>query len=257
MGLGPTAIRDMVSTLKHDGIEDLSIAPAAIDRAVGFGISQSGRFLRTFLYYGFNEDEKRRRVFDGVISHVAGGGRGSFNHRFAQASRDAHPFMNFFFPTDIFPFTDVEQLDPETGVRDGILTHRLERKFWPKIFYTNSSYEYWGRAASLIHTSVDGREDIALYDNVSHLHVREQPARPGGIPTAGQGRTAAEQPDGFPLVDAGLAESHGPLDSRRGFTAAEPLSAAEGRHAGARGGSDVSKDSRCRVFKPRPQGVSR
>ncbi len=35
----------------------------------------------------------------------------------------------------------------------------------PKIFYTNSSYEYWGRAASLIHTTIDGRTDAALADN--------------------------------------------------------------------------------------------
>ena len=43
------------------------------------------------------------------MPHVAGGGRGSFNHRFAQPSRDAHPYINFFYPTDIFPFTDAEQ----------------------------------------------------------------------------------------------------------------------------------------------------
>ena len=30
----------------------------------------------------------------------------------------------------------------------------------PKIFYTNGSYEYWGRAASLIHTSIDGKKDF-------------------------------------------------------------------------------------------------
>lgn len=182
VGLGPTAIRDFVSQLKYEGNDDLSIPADALDRALGFGISQSGRFLRTFLYYGFNEDEKHRIVFDGLISHVAGGGRGSFNHRFAQPSRDAHPFMNFFYPTDIFPFTDVEQHDPETGLRDGILTHRLARKFWPKIFYTNSSYEYWGRAASLIHTTIDGREDIALYDNVRIYMFAGTQHGPAGFP---------------------------------------------------------------------------
>ena len=182
VGLGPTAIRDFVSHLKYEGDDDLSIPADALDRALGFGISQSGRFLRTFLYYGFNEDEKHRIVFDGLISHVAGGGRGSFNHRFAQPSRDAHPFMNFFYPTDIFPFTDVEQHDPETGLRDGILTHRLARKFWPKVFYTNSSYEYWGRAASLIHTTIDGREDIALYDNVRVYMFAGTQHGPAGFP---------------------------------------------------------------------------
>jgi hypothetical protein len=31
----------------------------------------------------------------------------------------------------------------------------------PRIFYTNGSYEYYGRAASLIHTTVDGARDFA------------------------------------------------------------------------------------------------
>ncbi len=166
VGLGPTAVRDLVSHLKYEGEEDLRVQPQAIDRAIAFGISQSGRFLRTFLYYGFNEDERGRIAFDGVMSHVAGGGRGSFNHRFAQPSRDAHPYMNFLHPTDIFPFTGRAQLDPETGRRDGILTHRLGRKFWPKVFYTNSSYEYWGRAASLIHTDLAGERDVEPLGNV-------------------------------------------------------------------------------------------
>jgi hypothetical protein len=123
-----------------------------IKRAIGFGTSQSGRFLRTFVYQGFNADEKGRKVFDGLWPHVAGAGRGSFNFRFAQPSRDAQPFGNFFYPTDLFPFTDTEQTDPETGDRGGLLTTAMQQKAVPKIFYTNGSYEYWGRAASLIHT---------------------------------------------------------------------------------------------------------
>jgi hypothetical protein len=149
-----------------DALSALSIPPGTITRALAFGISQSGRFLRTYLYYGFNRDEGNRKVFDGVIAHVAGAGRGSFNHRFAQPSRDGHPYLNFFYPTDIFPFTDIAQKDPDTGVNDGLLTHAGAPDLLPKIFYTNSDYEYWGRAASLIHTTVDGTTDAPLMDNV-------------------------------------------------------------------------------------------
>jgi hypothetical protein len=166
VGVGPAAVRDTVSRLKYGSAAELSIGQGAIKRAIGFGISQSGRFLRTFLYYGFNEDESHRKVFDGVMAHVAGSGRGSFNHRFAQPSRDGHPYLNFFYPTDIFPFTDVEQLDPATGIRDGLLTHAGKPELLPKIFYTNSSYEYWGRTASLLHTRVDGQADAPLMPNV-------------------------------------------------------------------------------------------
>lgn len=164
VGVGPAAVRDTVSRIKYGALTELGLAQGAITRAIGFGISQSGRFLRTFLYYGFNEDESNRKVFDGVMPHVAGAGRGSFNHRFAQPSRDGHPYINFLYPTDIFPFTDLPQRDPDTGVEDSLLTHALKPEFVPKVFHTNTSYEYWGRAASLIHTTADGRADAPLPD---------------------------------------------------------------------------------------------
>jgi hypothetical protein len=166
VGVGPAAIRDTISHLKYGASPELGLPQGVIKRAIAFGISQSGRFLRTFLYYGFNEDEAHRKAFDGVMSHVAGGGRGSFNHRFAQPSRDAHPYLNFLYPTDIFPFTDVAQRDPDTGVEDGLLTHATRPAFQPNVFHTNTSYEYWGRAASLIHTTVDGKQDAAVPPNV-------------------------------------------------------------------------------------------
>jgi alpha/beta hydrolase family protein len=198
VGLGPAAIRDAISMLKYSSAEPWSIPASAIKRALAFGVSQSGRFLRTYLYYGFNRDEKNRKVFDGVIAHVAGGGRGSFNHRFAQPSRDGHPYLNFFYPTDIFPFTDVAQRDPETGATDGLLTHAGMPELLPKIFYTNSEYEYWGRAASLIHTTVDGRADAPLMDNVRIYLL-----------AAGQHGPAA-----FPPVQTIGQQRNNPLDYR-------------------------------------------
>ncbi len=153
VGLGPAAVRDTVSFLKHGGVETLlADQHNYIKRAIGFGVSQSGRFLRTFLYDGFNQDEKNARVFDGVWAHVGGGGRGSFNARFAQPSRDGHPFFNVLYPVDIPPFTD----------NDGILAKAVAANVVPKIFYSNGSYEYWGRAASLIHTTPDGKQDAPL-----------------------------------------------------------------------------------------------
>lgn len=169
IGLGPTAVRDVVSRLKYQSADALSIPEGAIKRTIGFGLSQPGRFLRSFVYEGFNGDTNRRKVFDGVMSHIAGAGRGSFNLRFGQASRDAHAFLNFFYPTDIFPFTDVEQRDPVTGQTGGLLT-AVDPKFMPKFFQTNSSYEYWGRAASLLHTTVDGSEDAAMLENARIYH---------------------------------------------------------------------------------------
>ena len=178
VGLGLAAVRDLVSYLKHE-----PGAIFSIKRAYGFGISQTGRFLRHFLYQGFNADERNRQVFDAVNPHVAGAGRGSFNHRFAEASRDASSFSTFFYPTDIFPFTDGRQTDPETGETDGLLTHS-EGQPLPKIFYTFSSYEYWGRAASLIHTTVNGKADAVIPDNVRIYYFAGGQHGSGGFPPA-------------------------------------------------------------------------
>ena len=162
-GTGFAAVRDMISWLRYGGFVAGAPAPnVPLKRAYGFGVSQSGRFLRTMLYYGFNRDERDRKVFDSMLIDVAGGGRGGFNMRFAQPSRDSNPFANTLTPVDIFPFTDLEQTDPQTGIKDGLLTHSLPPEFWPKIFYMNSEYEYYGRAASLIHIALDGSGDAKL-----------------------------------------------------------------------------------------------
>ena len=163
-GVGFAAIRDTISWLKYGG----RVANGPEDRyarAIGFGISQSGRLLRTFLYYGFNRDEEGRKVFDGILADVSGAGRGGFNMRFAQPSRDSNPFFNTLTPVDLFPFTDAEETDPESGRKDGLLTHATRPHLWPRIFYMNSSHEYYGRAASLIHINLDGKSDVKPVSN--------------------------------------------------------------------------------------------
>ena len=188
VGLGPAAVRDTMSWLKYGDPAGVSIPAGSITRSIAYGSSQSGRFLRTFLYYGFNEDEASRRVLDGVMAHIAGGGRGSFNHRFAQPSRDGHPYLNKLYPTDIFPFSGIVQHDPETDMRDGLLAG-IKPALMPRVFYTNSSYEYWGRTASLIHTTIDGQRDLPPMDNVRIYSFAGGQHGPGRFPpvyTSGQ-----------------------------------------------------------------------
>ena len=164
-GGGLAAIRDFASYAKH---APDALAPAK--RVYGEGISQNGRFLRDFIYQGFNADEEGRIALDGVLSHVAGAGRGSFNYRFAQPSRDAQPTSSVFFPTDVFPFTDQPEQDPVTGETGGLLDQAAHDKVVPKIFFSNTSYEYWGRAAALIHVSADGKHDAPISDSVRIYH---------------------------------------------------------------------------------------
>lgn len=160
VGVGLAAVRDFLSYLKYD-----PQATAPVKRVYAVGISQSGRFLRHFIYQDFNADEQGRQVMDGVIAHVAGAGRGSFNHRFAQPSRDAQPMSSLFFPTDLFPFTDLPEQETDTPEKAGLLDAASKSRTVPKIFYTNTSYEYWGRAASLNHTTADGKTDGPLAPN--------------------------------------------------------------------------------------------
>jgi len=178
VGIGLAAVRDVISWARYDSRSEFPVTAA-----IGAGISQSGRFLRHFLYQGFNTDEAGRKVFDGLLVHTAGAGRGSFNHRFAQPSRDAHRFSAFFYPTDLFPFTSRTQTDPETGIADGLLARSADRPDqWPKIVVTNTGYEYWGRAASLIHTSPDGRVDVTPLPNERIYHLAGGQHFIGGFP---------------------------------------------------------------------------
>jgi len=164
-GLGFAAVRDFAAYAKGD-----PEAVAPVRRVIGEGISQNGRFLRDLVYQGCNADERGRPALDGVLAHVAGAGRGSFNQRFAQPSRDAQPTSSVFFPTDVFPFTDLPETDPLTGERDGLLARATAEGVVPKIFLSNTSYEYWGRAASLTTTTADGTRDVALSPEVRVYH---------------------------------------------------------------------------------------
>ncbi len=166
VGLGLAAVRDTIAYAKHD-----DECPFPVERGLAVGISQTGRFLRHFLYQGFNTDEEGRRAFDGLLIHTAGAGRGSFNHRFGQPSRDAHRYSAFFYPTDLFPFSGRAQRDPVTKKRDGILARHEADRNAPKVFYTNTGYEYWGRAASLLHTSLDGSADVEALANERIYHL--------------------------------------------------------------------------------------
>jgi hypothetical protein len=189
-GLGFAAIRDFASYAKH---ERCAIAPA--QRVLGEGISQNGRFLRDLLYQGFNADEEGRMALDGVLAHVAGAGRGSFNYRFAQPSRDAQPTSSIHFPTDIFPFTDLPENDPLTKESGGLLDLAQAENVVPKIFYSNTSYEYWGRAAALIHTSPDGKRDQPIPRSVRIYHFTGLQHFSGPFPPRkGEGDLFGQQP---------------------------------------------------------------
>ena len=174
-GLGFVAIRDTAAWLKHQ-----ADAAAPVRYAYGYGSSQSGRFLRSFLYEGFNTDEHDRQVFDGVMAHIAGASRLRLNERWAT------PVSLGAFDATAFPFADASLKDPVTGEQDGLLANPRVGAHAPKVFYSNTPVEYWGlgRSAALVHTSPDGTADLALPETVRVYFIAGTQHSPSRFPPA-------------------------------------------------------------------------
>ena len=150
VGAGLLAVRDLAAWTR--GSAD-SPAAGRVDHVIAKGVSQCGRFLRTFLHAGLNRDEAGNRVFDGVHVHVAGGRRGEFNHRYAQPSVQPTPSLGHRFP-----FADEPQIDSRSGRREGLLDRLRAGECLPKIVYTDTSAEYWRGDAGLTHWGLEAGE---------------------------------------------------------------------------------------------------
>jgi hypothetical protein len=191
-GLGFAAVRDAVSWLRSAPDSNVKV-----QRTLAFGSSQSGRFLRTFLYLGFNADERGRKVFDGVMAHIAGASRLDLNRPCAT------PTSLGQFDATSFPFADAALHDPVTGIEEGALDNPRARDFEPKIFYTNTGVEYWGgaRSAALIHTTPDGEQDLRLPDNERVYFLTGSQHGPARFPPDGSaGGAQRENPNDYWLT---------------------------------------------------------
>jgi len=169
LGLGYVALRDLVSHFRYES-EDASGHPnpmGRIEKAYGWGRSQTGRFLRDFVYHGFNADANGRQVFDGIMPHVSGAGMVWMNRRFANVFSPAGgAYQHRFCFGDRFPFSYAETTDHLTGVKDTILK-RPDTD--PLVIHTHTSTEYWQRRGSLVHTDTKGW-DLAQPDTVRIYH---------------------------------------------------------------------------------------
>ena len=146
MALGHATTRDFTSFLRYSTSESNPLG-TGIRRAYATGCSQTGLYLRDFMFYGFNEDEQHRRVFEGIIPTCAGGMRNELNVRFADpdvfGDRDfQHDFMQTAFP----PFTYGVVTDPISGITDGILK-RPDTD--PVVMQLDSESEFWQLMGSL------------------------------------------------------------------------------------------------------------
>jgi len=167
-GIGFAATCDLVSFLRNDR-SAMNPLGNGIQRALAYGASQSGRYLRDFTYRGFNEDESSRQVFDAINAHSTA--RLFLNHRFAQPIRMIDIGYGFQgFPDTTFPFAYQDETDPFGGKVDGILNRCTARMNCPKVIHTNTGIEYWQSGQSLVTTDPSGKRDGRLPDNVRVYH---------------------------------------------------------------------------------------
>ncbi len=154
VGAGLLAVRDTVAFLRH-GATPGNPCAGRLDHTFGFGVSQSGRCLRHFLHLGLNVDEAGHQVFDGVLTHVAGGWRGQFNNRHGQPGVMNTPGFN--------------QLPPHADAADSgaasVFARQRAAGGMPKVVATNTAAEYWRGDAALTHLDPVAARDLTLPDD--------------------------------------------------------------------------------------------
>jgi hypothetical protein len=183
LGIGFAAVRDVTTFLRRDTTPAnplLSGLHPSVSRAIGFGVSQSGRFLRDYLYLGFNEDERGRMVFEALLPHVAGTRRMATNMRFGQPGRVSRHPQDPGWMADLFPFTYATLTDPLSGRTDGLLRRCALSVTCPKVMQTDTELEWWSSHASLLVTDLRGNQ-LDLPDNVRAYMIAGTPhfAEPG------------------------------------------------------------------------------
>ena len=186
MGLGFAAMRDAISFFRYETADRAGNGnPLFFDGLAGtvlsVGISQSGRYLRDFLYQGFNEDIEARIVFDGMHPNIAGSRKTFTNYEFGQPGRWQKQHEDHLFPGDQFPFTYSTLADPVSGRTDGLLQRCRATGTCPKIIHTDGEAELWQARASLVVTGPLGG-DIEIPGNVrAYLLAGTEHGGGGGV----------------------------------------------------------------------------
>jgi hypothetical protein len=191
LALGFAATRDLISFLKHDTSTQNPVRNG-IQWALGRGDSESGRYLKGFLYWGFNADESGQIVFDGLSPHISGSHFIATNDRFGDANATGRSYQRHLSAKMVFPFTYGVRVNPFTGVVDGILKRCLTNNTCPKIMHTDSGNEPYLKPVSLVTTDGPGNgampTDIVLPDNVRVYTIgNSQHAPQGSVTTTPSG----------------------------------------------------------------------
>jgi len=181
--IGFAAARDFVSFLRYAD-KDSTGQPnpvrqpgTAFKAALAFGVSQTGRALKDFIYQGFNADISGRIVFDGALPLLSGSRRTFTNFEFAQPGRFSRQHEDHLYGGDQFPFSYATTKDPVSGKTDGLLLQCTKSHTCPRIFHLDSDTEFWQGRFSLVVTDTNGRP-LALPDSVRVYMMSGHPHNP-------------------------------------------------------------------------------
>ena len=182
MGLGYASIRDIVSFLRTGAEDDVGTPnPLFIGGAPGvhksmcFGLSQSGRTLRDFIWQGFNARLDKGPVFEAAVPIIGGSRKAWVNDAFSSPGRYSRQHEDHTYPGDQFPFGYTLQTDPLSGRTDSVLARARAAGVCPKIMHLDTDSEVWSARASLVATDSNGEdvvvpEDVRLYLAASTPH---------------------------------------------------------------------------------------
>jgi hypothetical protein len=164
-GIGFAATRDLISFLRY--AQDASNPLAGtIHKAIAFGVSQAGNFLKTSLHLGFNADVRNRVVFDGLHLDIAAR-HVPLNVRFGVPGALADEF-------DLGSEGVLWWSAYEDRLRNLGLHSLLDRcnavGTSPKIMETFGSAELWNLRASPMLVGTDATQDLPLPGNVRRYY---------------------------------------------------------------------------------------
>jgi len=181
LGLGLAATRDVISFLRHSNSADNPLRDG-IKHVIGHGSSQSGRYLKGFTYWGFNEDEGGDKVFDGIQPKISGAHAIASNDRFGDTNATGRSYQRHLSAKMEFPFTYEVRFDTLSRKTDGIFARCERTRTCPKVMHTDSGNEVYLKPQFLV--TSDGRgHDIKLPDNVRVFLVSSTQHGPSNQPS--------------------------------------------------------------------------
>ncbi len=165
LGIGFAATRDALTFLR-DATQDDNGTPnplaGQITKMVGMGTSQSGNYLRSFTYYGFNQSEANRQVFDAIWPHIAGR-QIWMNTRFALPD----VIQMLYMAGDEAPVWWGDWPDPARNrPADGILHSCTATGTCPKVVETFGGTEWWDLKMSPDRLGTTATQDLPEPANV-------------------------------------------------------------------------------------------